>query len=212
MVINLNLRICSLATAKAPPVSLFSNLIADCSTVVKKSRHHSAQDYQFIASKVKRLLEEGIIEPSNSPWHAQAFAVKRDNHKTRMVIDHSQSKNRFAMLDTYPFPRIEEVIAHVSKYNILILSTTDLKSAYHQVPILESEKDYTAFVACGKVYHFLHVSFGVTNGMACFQRVIDKTVQDEGLESVSPYIDDVTVCGRSQLEHDHNLEKTPSCC
>jgi CRISPR/Cas system CMR-associated protein Cmr5 small subunit len=56
-------------------------------------------------------------------------------------------------------------------------------------------------------YHFLHVPFGVTNGVACFQRVSDNIVQDEGLEGVFPNLDGVTICGKHQLEHDHNLEK-----
>jgi hypothetical protein len=128
--------------------------------VATKSRRHSAEDIQFIASEVERLLEDGIIEPSNSPWHAQAFVVKGDNHKTRMVIDYSYTINRFAILDAYPLPRIEEVIARVTKYNIF--STVDLKTAY-QVPILDSVKHYRAFEACGK----LRVPFGVTNGVAC---------------------------------------------
>jgi hypothetical protein len=85
----------------------------DCSPMVTNSRRHSAEDYQFIASEVERLLDEGIIEPSNSPWPAQALVVKADNHKTRMVIGYSQTISRFAMLDAYPLPRIEEVIAHV---------------------------------------------------------------------------------------------------
>jgi hypothetical protein len=111
-------KICSLAIAKVPAVSLLSNLISDFSPMVTKSRHHSAEDYQFIASEVERLLDEGIMEPNNSPWRAQAFVVKGDNHKTRMVIDYSQTINRFTMLDAYSLPRIEVVLAHVSKYNI----------------------------------------------------------------------------------------------
>ncbi|GFW84309.1 retrovirus-related Pol polyprotein from transposon 17.6 [Trichonephila clavipes] len=63
------------------------------------------------------------------------------------------------------------------------------------------------FEACGKLYQFLRVPFGVTNGVACFQRVIDKIIEDEGLTLTYPFIDDVTVCGKEQKEHDDNLEK-----
>lgn len=47
----------------------------------------------------------------------------------------------------------------------------------------------------------------MTNGVACFQRVIDQIVQDEGLEGTFPYLDNVTICGKTQQEHDRNLEK-----
>lgn len=199
------LKICSLATAEIPPVSLFINLSPDCRPIVTKSRRLTEEDKLYIVQEIDKLLEEGIIEPSNSPWRAQAFVVRGDLHRPRMVIDYSQTINKFTLLDAYPLPKIEEVIARISKYKVF--STIDLKSAYHQIPIKESEKHYTAFEAGGKLYHFLRVPFGVTNGVACFQRVIDKIIQDEGLEGTFPYIDNITVCGDDQVEHDTNLKK-----
>ncbi|KAI5721544.1 hypothetical protein M8J77_022092 [Diaphorina citri] len=100
--------------------------------------------------------------------------------------------NKFTLLDAYPLPRIEDIIAKVSENQVF--SVIDLKSAYHQVPIMDSEKQYTAFEASGKLYHFLRVPFGVTNGVASFQRTIDRIVEDEKLIGTYPYLDDVTVC------------------
>jgi len=188
-----------------PKFLLSPNLSPDCKPLITKSRRQTYEDRLFIAQEVDKLLEEGIIEPSNSPWRAQAFVVRGDLHRPRMVVDYSQTINRFTMLDAYPLPKIEEVISRISKYEVF--STIDLKSAYHQVPIKESEKYFTAFEAEGKLYHFLRVPFGVTNGVACFQRVIDKIIQDENLEGTFSYIDNVTVCGRDQVEHDANLQK-----
>ncbi|GFT30829.1 putative retrovirus-related pol polyprotein from transposon opus [Trichonephila clavipes] len=142
------LTICSLAVAQVPPVSLFSNLNTDCRPL------------------------EGVIEPSNSPWRAQAFVIRGENHKPRMVVDYSQTINKYTLLDAYPLPKIEE----------------------------DSER-HTAFEACGKLYQFLRVPFGVTNGVACFQRVIDKIIEDEGLTLTYPFIDDVTVCGKDQKKN-----------
>ncbi|GFT42720.1 retrovirus-related Pol polyprotein from transposon opus [Trichonephila clavipes] len=161
------LTICSLAVAQVPPVSLFSNLNLDCRPLVTKSRGQAVEDNIFMAFEVQKLLQEGVIEPSNSPWRAQAFVIKGEN----------------------------------------LFSKIDLQSAYHQIPIQDSERYYTAFKACGKLYQFLRVPFGVTNGVACFQRVIDKIIEDEGLTLIYPFIDDVTVCGKDQKEHDENLEK-----
>jgi hypothetical protein len=199
------LKLCSLATARVPAVSLFANLTPDCKPIVTKSRRQTDADKVFIAAEVDKLLKGGVIEPSNSPWRAQVFVVKGENHKPRMVVDYSQTINRFTMLDAYPIPRIEELIQKVSQYKVF--STIDLKSAYHQVPILESEKQYTAFEAAGKLYQFLRIPFGVTNGVPDFQRNIDRIIMEEKLEGTFPYLDDVTVCGRNKDEHDLNLER-----
>ncbi|GFS56547.1 retrovirus-related Pol polyprotein from transposon opus [Trichonephila clavipes] len=199
------LTICSLAVAQVPPISLFSNLNPDCRPLVTKSRRQTVEDNIFMALEVQKLLQEGVIEPSNSPWRAQAFVIRGENHKPRMVVDYSQTINKYTLLDAYPLPKIEEVILKISKNKVF--SKTDLQSAYHQIPIQDSERHYSAFEACGKLYQFLRVSFGVTNGVACFQRVIDKIIEDEGLTLTYPFIDDVTVCGKDQKEHDDNLEK-----
>ncbi|XP_054722967.1 uncharacterized protein LOC129232889 [Uloborus diversus] len=199
------LRICSLATARIPAVSLFANLTPDCKPIITKSRRQTEEDKLFIAAEVKRLLLEGVIEPSNSPWRAQVFITKGESHKPRMVVDYSQTINKFTMLDAYPLPKIEELIQKISQYKVF--STIDLQSAYHQVPILESDKQYTAFEAAGKLYHFQRIPFGVTNGVPAFQRSIDKVIEKEKLEGVYPYLDDVTVCGQDQEAHDRNLDR-----
>ncbi|GFT30801.1 retrovirus-related Pol polyprotein from transposon gypsy [Trichonephila clavipes] len=200
------LTICSLAVAQVPPVSLFSNLNPDCRSLVTKPRRQTVEENIFIALEVQKLLQEGVIEPSNSPWRAQAFVIRGENHKPRIVVDYSQTINKYTLLDSYPLPKIEEVILKISKNKVF--SKIDLQSAYHQIPIQDSERHYTAFEACGKLYQFLRAPFGVTNGVAYFQRVIDKIIEDdEGLTLTYPFIDDLTVCGKDQKEHDDNLEK-----
>lgn len=88
-----------------------------------------------------------------------------------------------------------------------MFSTIDLRSAYHQVPIKQEDKSYTAFEACGRLYQFTRVPFGVTNGVACFQRIMDSFIEEEGLDGTYAYLDDVTICGKTQEEHDANLKR-----
>ncbi|VDI61401.1 Hypothetical predicted protein [Mytilus galloprovincialis] len=55
--------------------------------------------------------------------------------------------------------------------------------------------------------NFRRVPFGVTNGVACFQRVIDRLVAENKLEAVFVYIDNITIGGMDQNEHDENLRR-----
>ncbi|KRY49099.1 Retrovirus-related Pol polyprotein from transposon gypsy [Trichinella britovi] len=173
------LTICGLALAKIPAPSLFANLSTNCKP--------------FINDEVRRLLAENIIEESCSPWRAQALVVTSDNHKKRMVIDYSQTINRFTLLDAYPLPKISDMVQAISKYRFF--NTVDLKSAYYQIPINARDKPYTAFEADGRLYQFKRIPFGVTNGVACFQR--DTFV----------YVDNVTICGMNRKEHDEILNR-----
>ena len=69
-----------------------------------------------------------------------------------MVIDYSETINRYTEPDGYPFPEVETILdgAAQDKY----FSRVNLKSAYHQVPIQESDRPFTAFEANGALYQF----------------------------------------------------------
>lgn len=198
-----SLTVCGLLAAKVDPPDLFAHLTPNCTPIATKSRRHSLSDQRFIANEVKRLLDEGIIEPSRSPWRAQVLVASNSQHKRRMVVDYSQTINRFTDLDAYPLPRIDEMVERIAQYDLF--STLDLQSAYHQVPIRESDRIYTAFEADGALYQFCRVPFGVTNGVACFQRVIDDIIRKSGLKDTFAYVDNVTICGTSPESHNTNL-------
>jgi len=51
-------------------------------------------------------------------------------------------------LDAYPLPNIEELVNIVAQDKYY--SSLDLRSAYHQVPLLPEEKQYTTFEASGR--------------------------------------------------------------
>ncbi|KRY38400.1 Actin, acrosomal process isoform [Trichinella spiralis] len=157
------LTICGLALAKIPVPSLFVNLCTNYKPVAVKSRRYSVAEAKFINDEVRRLLAENIIEESCSPWRAQALVVTSDNHKKRMVIDYSQTINRFTLLDAYALPKINDM--------------------------------------------FKRIPFGITNGVACFQRIMDNILRVEKLKDSFVYVDNVTICGMNQEEHDKNLNR-----
>ena len=97
---------CNLAAAKIEPPTLFENLTEGWKPIATKSRRHNKPDADFIESEVQRLLKEGIIEPSHSPWRAQVLVIAPVGHKKRMVVDYSQTVNKYTQLDAYPQKKI----------------------------------------------------------------------------------------------------------
>ena len=87
-----------------------------------------------------------------------------------------------------------------------VFSTFDLKSAYHQIPITESDRPFTAFEACGRLYQFTRIPFGVTNGVAAFQRSMNDFIDKNQLNGTFAYLDNITVCGIDQADHDRNVQ------
>ena len=111
-----------------------------------------------------------------------------------MVIDYS---NRFTLLDTYPLPCIDDTINAIAQYHIF--SNIDMCSAHHQVSIKQRNKAYTAFQTGNALYQFTRIPFEVTNGVACFQRIISNIIAEKKMQGFFAYLDNVTIiCGKDQ--------------
>ena len=101
--------------------------------------------------------------------------------------------------------RCENIVTlNIAQYRVF--STVDLKSAYHQIPLREEDKKFSAFEANLRLYQFRRIPFGVTNGVVAFQRTIDNFIAEENLKDTFAYIDDVAICGHDQDEHDRKLK------
>ena len=86
-----------LKSIKTEPPTPCSNLTPDCKPIAIKSRKYSQEDWIFIEKETQKLLNDGIIEISSSPWRAQPLVVIQPNGKKRMVIDYSQTMNRYTL-------------------------------------------------------------------------------------------------------------------
>ena len=132
------------------------------------------------------------------------LVARDERHKPRMVVDYSQTVNRFTLLDAYPLPNIDEQIAEIAKASVF--STLDLKSAYYQLPLHPEDRPFTAFEAGGKLYQYILLPFGVTNGVSFFQRFINFVIEKYQLSGTYAYLDNITVCGVNNLDHDAKLK------
>jgi len=69
------------------------------------------------------------------------------------------------------------------------------------------DRAHTAFEADGKLYQYCRLPFGVTNGVSCFQRIIDSVIADNGLKQTFAYLDSITIGGFDKADHDRNFKK-----
>ena len=194
------------ANKTSTPVKLFEHVRENTHPVATKPKRYSQFDTEFISSEVKRLLRDDLIEPSSSPWRAQPLVVTKVNHKKRMVIiDYSQTVNKFILLDAYPLPYMQDIVRTTAQYKVY--STLDLTSVYHQVELPSSDRLYIAFEADGSLWQRKIIPFGLTKAVPCFQRIVEDIIKSNGCEGTFSYLDNITFGGATQEDHDKNLSK-----
>ena len=169
------------------------------------SRRMSPIMRQIAIDTIKELLEMGIIEKSASAWSSAPVMVKKSDGTTRFCIDY-RDLNKVTKKDAYPIPSMGSILDKLrsAKY----ISKIDLKQAYHQIPLEESSKQYTAFSIPGSgLYHYTRMPFGLTNAPATFQRLIDALFGPEFDPYVFGYLDDIVIVSADFESHRYWLEK-----
>lgn len=93
---------------------------ANCKPISSWSRWFNKDDQEWIGKEVKRLLKEGLIETSLSPWWVQVVVVKDPTHrqKKRMLLV-TQTIYQYTELDAYPLPRTNGMINNLVKQCLL---------------------------------------------------------------------------------------------
>ena len=158
-----------------------------------------------ISQQVKEMLDDDIIRPSVSPYGSPVLLVSKPDGSYRMVIDY-RYLNSQTVVDNFPMIRISDSLESLGSSKAKYFSTLDLQSGYHQVPIAESSKQYTAFVTHDGLYEFNRMSFGLTNAPACFSRLMTRVLQNLNWEIALLYLDDIIVFSKDFEDHMTNLQ------
>lgn len=161
-----------------------------------------------INAQVGRMLKEGIIQHSTSPYNSPILLVPKksslDEKKWRLVVDFRQL-NKQIIPDKFPLPRIDEILDHLGRAKYF--STLDLKSGFHQIPLDEPSKRYTAFSTDKGHFEFNRLPFGLNISPNSFQRMMSIALSGLPPHCAFLYIDDIIVVGCSMNHHIANLRK-----
>lgn len=161
-----------------------------------------------VEKQVGKLLEDGIIRPSRSPYCSPVWVVAKKpdasgEKKFRMVIDF-RKLNKITIPDRYPLPDINYVLMQLKGNRYF--SVLDLKSGFHQIPLKESDIEKTAFAINNGKYEFVRLPFGLKNAPAIFQRTLDDILREHLGKICFVYIDDIIIFSQDEMSHAKNLE------
>ncbi|CAK9801713.1 Retrovirus-related Pol polyprotein from transposon 17.6 [Anthophora quadrimaculata] len=152
------------------------------------------------------MLDKNIIEESDSPYNSPVWVVPKKadasgKQKWRIVIDF-RKLNELIDQDAYPLPNIDDILSQLG--NAKFFSALDLSSGFHQIPMDENSKTYTAFSTPQGHFHYNRMPFGLKNAPATFQRMMDTALRGLLNRYCFVYLDDI-IFGNTIQQHNDNL-------
>lgn len=172
-------------------------------TAVVRSRPYQFAPPKLAAlrSQTDKLLEQGVIRPSTSPYAGPAFLVPKKPDSWRMVVNYKKA-NDFIQLDNIPSPTFISVFRWLNFYSLL-----NLNLAYNQISLTERSKKYPSFVTPYGQFEYNQVPFGFASVSLVLNRLINLIFGDVMYRYVYLYFDDICIFTPGSFEeHMTHLE------
>lgn len=186
----------------------------------ERLRTYSPAVQEVIDNEVRRMLREGVIQHSRSPYASNLLLVRKPDPsspggvKNRVCASFVQL-NTQTVKDSYPLPNIQVMFDKIGRSKWF--TTMDLLNGFWQVMVKEEHRHKTAFITARGLFEFVVMPFGLCNAPATFQRLMDTVIKPEYRGFIETYIDDVMTHSKTfeqhlvhvetllQLLHEHKL-------
>ncbi len=176
--------------------------------IKRKQLPRSVKENEWIKGQIDKMLNNGIIELSTSPYTFNIVIVRKKDGAgegmDRMCINYAPL-NEVTEKDSGPIPIIKEYLAlfHEVKW----LTVFDLASVYWQILLTKRSQKYIAFLTAYRFYQFKVMPFGLVNAPATFQRLMNDVLRDYLRKFCLVYLDDIIIYSKSLKDHKRHVRK-----
>ena len=170
--------------------------VGDSAPIKQHPYRVSPMKKELLDKEVQYMLENDIIEESQSNWSSPCILVPKHDGGFRFCTDFRKVNDK-TKSDSFPIPRIADCIDQIG--NAKFVSTFDMLKGYWQVPLTQRAHEISAFVTPSGLYQYKVMPFGMKNAPATFQRMVNKLVRD--IDGCEGYIDDVVIFSDNWSDH-----------
>ena len=182
--------------------------LKDGTPVWKKNFKVQADVNLELEKHILKLLEQGVIERTSSPYKSPILCVaKPDSKETRFLLDCRAINERIVTNYNY-IHDAEHVIQRILQCRAKYFSKFDLKSAFFSLNLDPESRHVTAFSHpnLGQFF-FCRLVQGIKSSPSVFCQVMNQSFSGMS-DFLHIYMDDMLLCDQNESRHLEHIQQT----
>ena len=157
-----------------------------------------------VKSELKKLEDQGIIEPISKPtkYCSPLVVVPKPGGRVRICGDFVHL-NKDILRERFELPTVDDTLSKLS--NATVFSKLDANSGFYQIKLDPKSSELTTFITPFGRYKYKRLPMGISSAPEVYMREMHQIL--EGMPGVACLMDDVAVVGKTKEEHDLRLKQ-----
>ncbi|BHF63063.1 hypothetical protein SprV_0200605300 [Sparganum proliferum] len=123
--------------------------------VFARPRRLALEGFHAAKAEFERMLQLGIIRPSESPWASPLHMVPRATSGDWRPCGDYSALNNTTLPDRYPVPNLQGFVEAL--FSKAVSSNTDLMRDFHQIPVASEDIPKTAIITPSGLFEFIRM-------------------------------------------------------
>ncbi|KAI9041139.1 reverse transcriptase family protein [Aspergillus affinis] len=168
---------------------------------------YSAKELEAIKTYLVKNLHKGFIVSSAAPFGSPVLMAAKPGGSLRFCVDY-RKLNSITKKNRYPLPLMDELLDRLGRAKIF--TKFDIRQGFYRIRMHPDSVDLITFRTKYGSYKYQVLPFGLTNGPAAFQQLMNDIFIDLIDKYVAVYVNDILIFSLQAAIHkcEFNVKRT----